>query len=381
VRIGNAQDDLLAFAEATGIPVATAWTHDLIPSDHPLFAGRPGTIGTRAGNFCLQAADFLVVIGSRLNLRQISYNWARFAPDAFIAQVDIDTAELAKPFVRPALGIVADARCFLRTLAMRSTAVTLPDFGEWSRWCRGLQARYPVRQAHQTLAPDLNPYAVVDQIFAQLRDDEIIVCGNASACILPFQVARLRAGQRMFSNSGSASMGYDLPAAIGAALGGGGRRVICFAGDGSLQMNIQELQTLKTLGVPVLIIVLANGGYLSIRQTHENFFGRVVGATPESGVEFPDYSKIAAAYGLAAARISSPADLPALETMLTRNGPALIQIDVDPQQPFEPRIKSRMLEDGTFATPELDDMFPFLPAEELAAVRAEAILLRAHVTH
>lgn len=381
VRIGNAQDDLLAFAEATGIPVATAWTHDLIPSDHPLFAGRPGTIGTRAGNFCLQAADFLVVIGSRLNLRQISYNWARFSPDAFIAQVDIDTAELAKPFVRPALGIVADARCFLRTLAMRATAVRLPDFGDWARWCHGLQARYPVRQAHQTLAPDLNPYAVVDQIFAQLRDDDIIVCGNASACILPFQVGRLRAGQRMFSNSGSASMGYDLPAAIGAALGGGGRRVICFAGDGSLQMNIQELQTLKTLGVPVLIIVLANGGYLSIRQTHENFFGRVVGATPESGVEFPDYSKIAAAYGLAAARISSPADLPALETMLTRNGPALIQIDVDPQQPFEPRIKSRMLEDGTFATPELDDMFPFLPAEELAAVRAEAILLRAHVTH
>ena len=133
--------------------------------------------------------------------------------------------------------------------------------------------------------------------------------------------------------------------------------------------------------MPVLNILLANGGYLSIRQTHENFFGRVVGATPESGVEFPDYSKIAAAYGLAAARISSPADLPALETMLTRNGPALIQIDVDPQQPFEPRIKSRMLEDGTFATPELDDMFPFLPAEELAAVRAEAILLRAHVTH
>lgn len=377
VRLANAQAKLLAFAEATGIPIATAWTHDLIASDHPLCAGRPGTIGTRAGNFCLQAADLVIVIGSRLNIRQVSYNWDRFAPNAFVAQIDIDPAELTKPLVIPDLGIVADTRLFLDTLATRPSLASLPDFGDWAHWCHQLPTRYPLLQPHQTLGARLNPYGVVSYIFNKLREDDIIVCGNASACILPFQVGTLRTGQRLFSNSGSASMGYDLPAAIGAALGGGGRRVICFAGDGSLQMNVQELQTLKTLDAPVLVIVLANGGYLSIRQTHENFFGCEVGASPASGVEFPDYHLLATAYGLSATRIASTRDLPALEQWLGTEGPALIQIDLDDDQPFEPRIRSRLLEDGTFETPDLDDMFPFLPAEELATLRAEAAALRA----
>ncbi len=377
VCIAGAGAALLALAEATGIPIATAWAHDLIASAHPLFAGRPGTIGTRAGNFCLQASDFVLVIGACLNIRQVSYNWSRFAPQAFIVQVDIDSAELAKPFVHPDLAIVADAAHFITTLAAQAALHDLPDYGDWAHWCHALQARYPVLQPRQMLTLRLNPYAIVAQVFGCLRDDDIIVCGNASACILPFQVGHLRAGQRLFSNSGSASMGYDLPAAIGAAMGAGGRRVICFAGDGSLQMNVQELQTLKTLSARVLVVVLANDGYLSIRQTHENFFGRVVGATPDSGVEFPDFSALARAYGLCAARIAGPDDLPELKRLLALDGPALIQVDVDPTQAFEPRIKSRIREDGTFVTPELDDMFPFLAEEELTAVRAEAAALRA----
>jgi acetolactate synthase-1/2/3 large subunit len=216
----------------------------------------------------------------------------------------------------------------------------------------------------------------VERVFAHLRDDDIVVCGNASACILPFQVGRMRAGQRMFSNSGAASMGYDLPAAIGAALAGGGRRVVCFAGDGSLQMNIQELQTLKTLDLDVVIVLIDNGGYLSIRQTHENFFGRIVGATPASGVEFPDFARVAQAYGLDAVSITAPADLPRLDAALARRGPVLIAVHVDPAKGFEPRIKSRALPEGGFATPELDDMFPFLPPAELAAVRDEARTIR-----
>lgn len=375
VRLAGAGSALLAFAEAHGIPVATAWTHDLIASDHPLFAGRPGTIGTRAGNFCAQNADCVIVIGSRLNIRQVSYNWDSFAKDAFIAQIDVDPAELAKPFVQPHLRLACDARLFIDALAA-TCADGLPDVRPWSAWCRDIRARYPVGGA-PTDSPQLHPYALVERIFDQLRDDDIVVCGNASACILPFQVGRLKAGQRMFSNSGSASMGYDLPAAIGAARAAGSRRVVCFAGDGSLQMNIQELQTLKTLGLDVLIVLIDNGGYLSIRQTHENFFGRIVGATPASGVEFPDFARVAAAYGLDAVSIATPADLPALDAALARRGPTLIAARVDPAPGFEPRIKSRALPEGGFATPELDDMFPFLPPAELAAVRAEARSLRA----
>lgn len=375
VRLAGASHALLAFAEAHGIPVATAWTHDLIASDHPLFAGRPGTIGTRAGNFCTQNADCVIVIGSRLNIRQVSYNWDSFAKDAVITQVDADPAELAKPFVKPHLSVACDARLFVEALTA-ACADGLPDFRPWSAWCRDIRARYPVGGA-PTDAPQLHPYALVERIFDQLRDDDIVVCGNASACILPFQVGSLRAGQRMFSNSGSASMGYDLPAAIGAAQAAGGRRVVCFAGDGSLQMNIQELQTLATLGLDVLIVLIDNGGYLSIRQTHENFFGRIVGATPESGVEFPDFARVAAAYGLDAVSVATPADLPALDAALARRGPTLIAARVDPAPGFEPRIKSRALPGGGFATPELDDMFPFLPPAELAAVRAEARCIRA----
>lgn len=377
VRIGGATQLLIDFAEATGIPVATAWTHDLIASNHPLFAGRPGTIGTRAGNFCLQASDFVLVIGSRLNIRQVSYNWSSFAHNAFIAQVDIDPAELNKPFVRPHLQVVADAAHFLKTLRLRATEIDLPRFTGWATWCHSLQARYPVLQPQQTLSPTLNPYAIVDHVFSKLRDNDIIVCGNASACILPFQAGHLSAGQRMFSNSGSASMGHDLPAAIGAAVAAPDRRVICFAGDGSLQMNVQELQTLKTLSANVIVIVLANNGYLSIRQTHENFFPSVVGASPASGVEFPDFAEIAHAYGLQSKRITDPMDMDNLNATLNQNGPALIQIDVDPNQGFEPRIKSRIGSDGKFLTPELDDMFPFLPSEETAAIRAEAARIRA----
>ena len=223
-------------------------------------------------------------------------------------------AELAKPFVKPHLSVACDARLFVEALTA-ACADGLPDFRPWSAWCRDIRARYPVGGA-PTDAPQLHPYALVERIFDQLRDDDIVVCGNASACILPFQVGSLRAGQRMFSNSGSASMGYDLPAAIGAAQAAGGRRVVCFAGDGSLQMNIQELQTLATLGLDVLIVLIDNGGYLSIRQTHENFFGRIVGATPESGVEFPDFARVAAAYGLDAISVATPADLPALDAAL-----------------------------------------------------------------
>jgi len=375
VRLAGATKQLLDFIERTGIPLTTAWTHDLIDSSHPLFAGRPGTIGTRAGNFCLQNADFVLVIGSRLNIRQTGYNWNSFAENAWVAQVDIDPAELGKSLFQPDLGIVSDAGSFITIFEEALDVESLPDFTPWQNWCRQICDKYPSAGEHQQMAAGpLNPYTVVAEIFRQLRDDDVVVCGNASACILPFQVGLLRAGQRMFSNSGAASMGYDLPAAIGASRAAA--RVICFAGDGSLQMNIQELQTLKTLQANIIVIVLNNAGYLSIRQTHENFFGQVVGATPASGVDFPDFSAVARAYGLAAARIDNLQEIDALNHWLKQDGPLLLDLCVDPSQGFAPRIKSRVDDNGTFVSPALDDMYPFLPPEELKEVRRSAREIR-----
>ncbi|MDD0840115.1 thiamine pyrophosphate-binding protein [Curvibacter sp. HBC61] len=374
VRLARAEQDLLAFAEAHGIPVATAWTHDLIASDHPLFAGRPGTIGTRPGNFCLQAADLVIVVGSRLNIRQVSYNWDTFAKHAHVVQVDVDPAELAKPLVQADLKVTADARVFLQALQARCQG-GLPSYAPWVQACQAMRERYALK-APPHRGDAIHPYGLVERVCAQLRDDDILVSGNASACILPFQLAPLKPGQRLFSNSGSASMGYDLPAALGAAIAAPERRVVCFAGDGSLQMNLQELQSLKSLGLNVLVVVIDNGGYLSIRLTHDNFFGRIVGATPASGVAFPDFARLATAFGLRAVDVRSTADLPALDAALQQDGPQLLAVTVDPEPGFEPRIKSRALPEGGFATPELDDMFPFLPAEELAAVRAELAAVR-----
>ena len=380
VRLSRAEKMLLDFAESYGIPVATAWSHDLIASNHPLFAGRPGTIGTRAGNFAVQNADLVIVIGSRLNVRQTSYNWSTFASRAFRVHVDIDPTELDKPMLQMDLRIVADAGAFLEAFRAEIGEQRLPDFSPWVRWLQTLPIRFPGVQARQHNGFLLNPYVLVERVFHHLRDDDIVVCGNASACILPFQVGQLRVAQRMFSNSGSASMGYDLPAALGAALAAPGRRVICFAGDGSLQMNVQELQTLRTLALNVIIVVLDNQGYLSIRQTHENFFGTVVGATPQSGVEFPDYARLADAYGIVAHTIHNADDLPILDAALKRDGPLLLHLHVDPEQNFEPRIKSRRDENGNFQTPELDDMYPFLDSEHLQAVRAEAAAITARRT-
>lgn len=374
VRLSGATERLLEFVEKLGIPLATAWTHDLIESDHPLFAGRPGTIGTRAGNFCLQNADFVLVLGSRLNIRQTSYNWERFASKAWVAQVDIDPAELHKPGFKPDMTVVSDINAFLQAWERVSQHRPYPSFANWVGWCQDIAQRYHIRREHvPAVNAQINPYLLVDRVFQQLREDDVIVCGNASACILPFQIGHLERRQRLFSNSGSASMGFDLPAALGAAQARGRQgRVICFAGDGSLQMNIQELQTLKTSGANVVIIVLNNGGYLSIWQTHQNFFGRVIGATPDSGVDFPDFTAIATAYGIPAWTIASEKDLPEIETLLARNGPLLINAIVDPNQEFSPRIKSRVDEHGQFVTPELDDMHPFLPPAELEAVRNSA---------
>ncbi|WP_374435388.1 thiamine pyrophosphate-binding protein [Inhella sp.] len=377
VHWAGARSEFLELAEQLGLPVCTAWTHDLIDSSHPLFAGRPGTIGTRAGNLCLQQADLVLVVGSRLNIRQVSYNWASFAAHARIVMVDVDPAELSKPLVKPHLPIQADARCFLQQFLQAARRSELPNFGPWQRWCTEIQDRFPALEPSNVSDSDhINPYAAVQALFEALPERGVVACGNASACILPFQVGRLRTGQRLFSNSGSASMGYDLPAALGAAIADPTRRVVCLAGDGSLQMNVQELQTLRDSQANVCVVVLANDGYLSIRLSHQNHFGTVLGADAASGLHCPDYVALARAYGLPAFDIHHPNELQRLREALYTIGPLLVQLHVDPLQAFSPKLQSRLDEQGRFQTPELDDVFPFLPARELNELRRSGQAIR-----
>jgi acetolactate synthase-1/2/3 large subunit len=213
----------------------------------------------------------------------------------------------------------------------------------------------------------MDPYQFMEQLSSLLEEDDVVICGDATACIVTFQVMQIRKGQRLISNSGSASMGYDLPAAVGAAVARNGARVICMAGDGSLQLNIQELQTIKHHQLPVKLFVLNNGGYLSMRSTQSNFFGRFTGAGPSSGVSFPDFVKVGCAYGIPSMRIDRAADMPQVQAALDQPGPALIEVMLDPNQEFEPRTKSKQMPDGKIVTPPLEDMYPFLDPDELAS--------------
>lgn len=371
VRVAGAEDLFHRFIDRLGIPVTTAWTaHDLLPTDHPLYCGRPGAVGDRPGNFAVQNADLLLVLGCRLHLRQISYDWKYFARHAYKIQVDIDAGELAKPTVRPDLPVHADLRRFLEIAGeLLDCDDRSLDRSEWLRWNKRRVERYPVVQARHR-APDapLNPYHFIEQLFEKLEEGEVVVCGDGAACVVPFQAGRIQAGQRLFTNAGSASMGYDLPAAVGAAIANSGRRVVCLAGDGSVQLNLQELQTIVHHQLPVKIFVLNNGGYLSIRTTQKSYFqGHFVGESPQSGVSFPDMVRLAEAYGIPARRISRNECGGEIESALITPGPYLCEVMLDPNQDFEPRLTSRILPDGRMVSSPLEDLYPFLEPEELRA--------------
>jgi acetolactate synthase-1/2/3 large subunit len=370
IRLAAAEGIFETVIRRIGAPVVPAWTAiDLVSSDDALFCGRPGTIGDRAGNFAVQNADVLLVIGSRLNIRQVSYNWKSFARCAFKIQVDVDAAELAKPTVRPDLAVPCDARVFLEELnrQLDDDGYDSGKHAEWLAWCKARVVRYPVVEARHRAAKGrfVNPYHFIEDLFTRLVHDDIVVCGNGTASVVTFQAARIVPGLRVFANSGCAAMGYDLPAAIGAAIGADGRRVICLAGDGSIQLNIQELQTIAHHRLPVKIFVLNNGGYLSMRMSQSSFFGRLVGESAGTGVSFPSMVSLAAAYGIPSLVAEGEAFGEVVAAALGADGPVLCEVVLDPEQQFEPKLSSRQLTDGRMVSSPLEDLHPFLPRGEL----------------
>jgi acetolactate synthase I/II/III large subunit len=363
--------------------VTTAWTaHDLVASDDPLFCGRPGSIGDRAGNFVVQKSDVLLVLGSRLNIRQVSYNWKDFAKDAFKIQVDIDNAELIKPLVKCDLPVLCDIDQFL---AEMENQLEIRPFDpaqniEWVAWGKEKQARYPnVTESMRSKKSKINPYVFLDELMRKLTSNDVVVCGNGAACVVTYQVAEIKKGLRLFCNSGSASMGYDIPAAIGAAFAANGR-VICLAGDGSSMFNLQELQTIRHHKLPIKIFILNNEGYLSMRTTQKNFFaGRFVGEGPTSGVSFPDFVAVGKAFGLKSVRIDSIDFSDALDAFLEDTEQGLAEVMLDPEQPFEPKLSARQLPDGKIVSPALEDMWPFLSKEEMEAnLRVPSMAAKPH---
>lgn len=370
IRLSGQYDCFLRLAGRLGIPVVGAWnSNDLLPNDHVSYAGRPGTIGDRAGNFSVQNSDFLLILGCRMNIRLVSYNWKSFAPRAFKVMVDADQEEMRKPTLNIDLPIHADLKDFLPILD-RASLNWDPRHEEWLAWCRERVERYPVVLAeYWDLKDKVNPYCFMDRLSEALGEGEVIVCADGTACVTAFQAITIRPGMRLFHNSGCASMGYDLPAAIGAAEAlAEKKRIICLAGDGSIMMNLQELQIISGRGLPIKIFILNNAGYHSIRQTQGNFFpDNIVGCGTDSGLSFPDFGKVASAFGLPFVRCSSHAELDSsIRRTLEQEGPAVCEVMLDLGQAFAPKLSSRRMDDGRMVTAPMEDMAPFLSREELA---------------
>ena len=364
IRLGGAEEAFLKLLDKLQIPVVTAWNaNDTVAFDNPYFAGMPGTVGTRPGNFAIQNCDLLISLGCRLNIRMIGYNHYDFAKNAYKIIVDIDPRELIKPTIRPDMPVNADVKdAILALLAEDYTPE--PKHKEWCKWCRDLVERFPVveKEYYKTDGGLINPYVFMDKLFGQLQENDRIICGNGSACVITFQASKIKQGQRMFTNSGCAAMGYGFPAAVGVAVSDNSKRTICIDGDGSFMMNIQELATVAHNKLDMKIILINNNGYHSIRQTQTNLFKPpFIGIDNNSGLSFPDFKKVADAFGVKYFVLDSEENCnEILKEALNCEGPCICEAVVDNTQNFAPKSSSKVLPDGRITSPSLDDMAPFL---------------------
>ena len=366
VRNGGMAEKFARFVQKWNIPVLTGISGiDLIPSDHRLFFGRPGILGERCANFIMQNSDLLLVIGCRMGIRQIGYAFGSVAPGAYKIMVDIDEGELNKPTFQADLKIRTDAGKFLSVLLQK-----LPDLPEketWFSYCKELKERFPViLKEHRERTDYVSSYVFPEILSRNCPDDTVIVTGNGCAYTSTFQALPVKDGMRVFANQGCASMGYGLPAAIGAAFAAGKRCVCCITGDGSIQMNLQELQTVVSYGLPLKIFVYNNDGYLSIKLTQNAFFrGAKMGSDPESGVRLPDLEKIAAAYTIPFCRLCTNKEAEEkLPEIFSCSGAVLVEVMTDPLEVLGPKASSKQLPDGTIVSAPLEDLAPFLNREE-----------------
>ena len=392
IRIAGAFDAFMEVADGLGIPAVVGWNaNDCMYDDCPWYVGRPGNMGDRPGNLAVQNSDLVFSVGSRLSIRQVGYNYKTWAREAYVIMNDIDPEELKKPSVHVDMPVQADAKELMETMAavLREEYDKKPVFdgGEglpgmtWSETCRMYREKYPTIRKEQ-LKPDptreANVYAVVEALSSRLSEDQITVVGNGSACVVGGHAYIMKKGQRFLSNSAIASMGYDLPAAIGACMaahdpefegdGYSQHDIILLTGEGSIQMNLQELQTIIHHKMPIKIFLINNGGYHSIRQTQRNFFGEpLVGIGADShDLSFPDMGKLAPAYGYPYVAAYHNEELPdAVEKTLAMEGPAICELFVTTDQNFEPKSSAKRLPDGTLVSPPLEDLSPFLPDEEM----------------
>lgn len=371
IRLSGGVEIFRRLRKVLGIPVVTCWgSIDLIATDDSLYVGRGGNMGDRAGNFAVQNSDMVLSIGASLSINQVGWDTKTWARAAYVAMVDIDPLEMEKWIVHVDLPICADAAEFMEALLHEAEGKT-KSYVKWVERCEAWKARYPVvQERHRKAAGKVNLYAFLDAMSRNLPQNAVTIAANASATVAGSQAFYIKDGDRFLLNGAMGSMGYALPASIGACVANGKERVFCIEGDGSIMMNVQELQTIATNRLPIVLFVLNNEGYHQIRQTQSNVFAghSFVGVGPASGdLGFPDFERLAAAFGLPYDCIGTNEGLADhVKKVLATDGPLLCEVIVSTDQPFEPKSATKRLADGSLFSPPLEDMAPFLSREELA---------------
>lgn len=385
IRISGGYESFKKVVELLNIPVATGWDSiDEIYDEHPLYVGRGGIMGDRAGNFAVQNSDLVFAVGNRLSIRQVGYNWKTWAREAYVIMNDVCEDEMKKPTLHVDMPVWADAKELLEKMAARleKTGEKVFTGNDWIERCQQWKKNYPVvLPKHYEDKNHANVYAFIKELSSRLSEGQVTVVGNGSACVVGSHAYVIKKDQRFIINSAIASMGYDLPAAIGAAVAEHGDKalygrsltddsvkdIILVTGDGSIQMNIQELQTVIHHKMPIKIFLINNQGYHSIRQTQTNLFNKnFVGIGPQSGdLSFPDMSKLAPAYGYPYLSCDGNDKLDeTIDKALGMKGPVICEIFVSTEQNFEPKSSTKRLEDGTLVSPPLEDLAPFLDRDE-----------------
>ena len=371
VRLANARAEMRALIERLGIPVLTTWpAHDMVPDDHPLMIGRPGPVAPRGANFALQNSDFLLSLGARLDLVVTGYAPQNFARAAQKVMVDIDAAELRKMHGTIQLPVCADVKEFILEMTRQFGDVRQRDRATWDARCHEWKTKYPVvLPEYRGLDTGVSTYVLAEAISNASAADDVIVSGSSGAGIEIFCLAAtLKEGQRIFLTTALGAMGNGVPGVIGACLAHGRRRTITVDGDGGLQLNIQEFETIRRLDLPIKLFVLSNDGYASIRTSQSRYFGRLAGADDSSGVTLPPLEGVARAYGLPYARIDHDGGLTdRVRDLLDAPGPCVIEVRTPREEPRAPSLSSMRKPDGSMVSKPLEDLWPFLPRDEFLA--------------
>lgn len=369
VRLAGGIEIARDFCEFLGFPVLLSWNGaDLLEDEHPLFFGRPGAVGQRYANFIQQNADFVLTIGTRLNLLSTGFDFGSFLKKAKHVMIDIDAAEMKKCSLNPYIAIQSDAKIFMKALLNQKHLIDNAKRLDWLTQCRIWREKYPIMLPEQKPRNGyINTYNLVDEVSRQMKESDIYqFTSSGTAADIAMQAFRIKKGQRAFLTKGLAAMGYDLPACIGSCIASGGKRTVCITGDGGFMMNIQELAVVKRLRLPIKIFIADNRGYGMIYGSQNgNFQGRLTGCTEESGLWIPDILQIVKGFGIYTERIETENELAQkVQEVLEMEGPAVCSVKIDIAQKILPRQTNYMRPDGQMASRPLEDMSPLLDRNE-----------------